>query len=252
MCAPLRGHCFGDSRKRPASFFPSVRAGWHLPNPLIPAFYDVGRAKRRQPFEPKAGRFLLAVPKLPGLYYLVWLPDFSWNYRNRIFQSNVRDWSGKQAAYKLQRFSLLFLFQVKPSRTRHGQMCAGRVRYHQVPTLPNYVENVALVMLPRLFRRQQVARRSVVTKCRKSISYRSWIFASNQNFHNQNIVCVTPLSRPCGVNLAQRESTSYAGTESAATSESCDASIFPNLAKHFLQVVFLSFPNSTTYLPTFS
>lgn len=48
VCAPLRGHRVGNPLKRPASLFPSVRAGRHFPYPLLPSFNNTGRSKRRQ------------------------------------------------------------------------------------------------------------------------------------------------------------------------------------------------------------
>jgi hypothetical protein len=101
---------------------------------------------------------------------LVRLPYPARNHGHRIFQRNAWDCGIQKSADKSQRLFLFALFFLEPSRPTDGQMRARRVGNHQVPTLIQHVANVALDMLARPFRRQQVTGPRIRTTRRKRIT----------------------------------------------------------------------------------
>ncbi len=126
-------------------------------NPRFPAFDYVGGHQLWQSLQPKTGGFSLPMPKHPRLNNLVGFSDAAGNDADRVFKSYARYRRIQKPPDKHQSVGLFFGLFLKPARTRNGQMRAGRMGYQQVPPLPDNVQNVALVMWPRLFSRQQVA-----------------------------------------------------------------------------------------------
>jgi hypothetical protein len=127
----------------------------------LPSIDNISGGKKRQVLQPETCCFCFSMPELPRLNDLIRLANPRADNANRILKSNVPDGGTKQVAHKLKRQTLLILLLVKPSCATDSQMRAWWVRNHQVPTIVEYVNHVALDVWAWAFSRKKVTRHSI-------------------------------------------------------------------------------------------
>lgn len=112
----------------------------------FPALDDVSGRERRKILEPKTCCLYLAMTKLPRLYYLIRLSDSGGDDADGVFESYVVDGGMKECLNKFNSLFLLSLFFLEPPCTAHGQVCAGRMKYGNIPIFMQVLEKVSLYM----------------------------------------------------------------------------------------------------------
>jgi hypothetical protein len=82
------------------------------------------------------------VAEHPRLNNLIRLPDLSTYDAYRVLDCYPPDRCLHQQPHELESFGLLLLLVFKPPRTAGSQMCAWRVRHHQIPTMTKNLSDV--------------------------------------------------------------------------------------------------------------
>jgi hypothetical protein len=132
-------------------------------DPWDPSINHLGRDQFWQVLQPQTGGLDLAVTEHPWLDYLVWLAYHRRNNRHGIFKSNPFNGCRQKPTNEVQSFGLLILLVLEPSGTTDSQMRAWRVGDHQVPSIAQQLEYIALeVMLAAIFGRQKITRPCVM------------------------------------------------------------------------------------------
>lgn len=151
--------------------------------PVFPAVGDIRGSQPRQTLQPQAGCLGFAVPKHPRLDYLVRLADHAGNNTDGIFNTDPWNVRFHQQFNEIKSlFLLLFLF-VKPASSTDREVGAWRVGNHQVPPVIQDVSHVSLIVLPRRFAWEEVARCCILSHLCKSVSYHTTKFTRYQYSH---------------------------------------------------------------------
>lgn len=131
----------------------------------------MGRPQFRESLQPQAGCLALRMTELPRLDDLIRPANPRRDDRHRILQSNPRDGRSKKRPHKVQSFCLLALLSCEVPRPTHGQVCAWRMRHHEIPAVTQNAQNVALDVPPERFARQQVATPRLMPTRREGIAH---------------------------------------------------------------------------------
>lgn len=139
-------------------------------NPRFPSFDNIGRNEFRQVLEPETGSLGFAMSEHPWLDNLIGLANATADDADGVLDGYSRIWARHQIENEAQGAILFFLFALEPSRAADRQMCAGRVRYHQLPialvprwpveSFPNVALNMVFITV---FCRKQIVRPSVMS-----------------------------------------------------------------------------------------
>ncbi len=109
------------------------------------------------------------------LYILVWRSPCARHNAWRVLDTNPIDGSISKQHKKINRFLLatISLFLFPPYSAGNCQMRAGRVCYHQIPTIAQDIAHITLVVLARYLSRQQVATPGVMSTTGKCLTNNS-------------------------------------------------------------------------------
>lgn len=153
---------------------------------------DLGRGQQGQVFEPQTGRLSLPVPKHPRLDHLILSAAddlFGVPMLDRIFDRDARDRRFQNQPKKFSAFTHQFpalgvalsAFLVEPPRAAVCQVCAGRMRNHQIPSVAKVRNYITLDVLARRITWQQITRHRVMPQGAESVPHSSAKFTCNQN-----------------------------------------------------------------------
>jgi hypothetical protein len=99
---------------------PAVSRWWFMMNARSSSIDYVRRREFREPFQPKARGFDLAMPELPRLDDLVGLADSATDNADRVFDGNAWYRGIHQLMHELERLGLCMLLTLEPSRAANG------------------------------------------------------------------------------------------------------------------------------------